>query len=253
MRRGLAAAEAIIAGMRRVRARRSRVTASCASCSRARTWRAASNASPRTRRFPAAVRRYLDGCSVFRRCSLPRRMPACAGRNWRARLGRRRPEHRGAADAGQRPDRHHRRILRHRRDRNDGPSRRRPCAEARRCCPIPTSRWCPASRIVDGMEDAFALDTARAGVAAAGGEPDFRALRAPAISSRRSCSAHTARSGSTSSSSTAKASSVASLADPGDQGMSTRGDGQSFKRSSQLSRAAPAPTGNTNLKESQPC
>ena len=134
----------------------------------------ASSASARAADIPRAVARYLDALD------LP---PALAAQ--KSRAGVCWPEFAdldwdGAGLAiearptqGARPARHHRLLLRDRRDRHAGVHhRRRRRRRRRRCCPTRTSPSCAPTRIVSGMEEAFALVRARA----------RRACRAPSTS-----------------------------------------------------------------------
>ena len=134
----------------------------------------------------------------------PRRRPrirarACAGRSSRRSSGA------GAGLAiesrptvGPRRARHHRLLLRDRRDGNAGVRDRHRDADG----DVPAARDARRDRargqIVAGMEDAFAQIRAERGATAARGQPRVRVLRAPATSSRRSCSARTVRAGCTS-------------------------------------------------------
>ncbi len=128
-----------------------------ASSSALATWKARSRASPIAATFGRGrrLRRRAQARAGARRGrNAPRRVLA---RIHRPRLGARRTFDRSAPDRGRRPARHHRCVLRDRRDRD--PRRYGRCRRAERHDAVAETHVAivPADRIVDTMEDAFAL------------------------------------------------------------------------------------------------
>ena len=171
-----------------------------ASCGARPTWKAASPASPIGAEIPATrcplSRRARAGLRAGRAALAAGRLLAGAGR---PRLGRRRTRDRAAPDHRRRQAGHHRRILRDRRNRHAGAALRRltptgddaaarhPCrrrVRARASSPA----WRRRSRWI----------RQRARIRCRAPSISFPDRRAPATSSRRSCSARTARTGFTS-------------------------------------------------------